>query len=92
MVEEHFSGDISAHPVITHPNSVVALSPCGIDIAIPSCREEAQKDIVPERNIHYFHSGTMCVCVVGPVALIPVGRDATLTVHFSRILINSFWA
>ena len=62
MVEEHFSGDISAQPVITHPNSVVVLSPCGRNIAIPYCREEAQmRDIAPERNLDYFHSETVCV-------------------------------
>lgn len=64
-MEEHFSGDISAQPVITHPNSVVALSPWGRDIAIARCREEAQIwDIAPERNLDYFHSGTVCVCVL----------------------------
>lgn len=62
-MEEHVSGDISAQPVITHPNSVVALSPCGRDIAIPYCREEAQiRDIAPERNLGYFHSETVRVC------------------------------
>lgn len=62
-MEEHVSGGISAQPVITHPNSVVALSPCGRDIEIPYCRDEAQiRDIAPERNVDYFHSETVCVC------------------------------
>lgn len=62
MVEEHFSGDISAHPVITHPNSVVALSPCGIDIAIPYCREEAQKGYCPRKKYTLFSQWNY-VCV-----------------------------
>lgn len=74
MVEEHFSGDISAHPVITHPNSVVALSPCGRDVAIPYCREEAQRDYIsfPEsgsiflsqKEIYIIFTVELCVCVL----------------------------
>lgn len=92
MVEEHFSGDISAQPVITHPNSVVALSPWwggGGGIAIPYCREEVQiRDIAPERNLAYFHGETVCMCTVVPVVLILMA-DATLPVNFSRTLVNS---
>lgn len=80
MVEEHFTGDVSAQLVITHPNSVVALSPCGRDITI--CRQEVQiRDIAWKRNLDYFHCETLCVCAV---ALIPM-ENATLTVHFRRI-------
>lgn len=58
-------------------------------IAIPYCREEVQiRDIAPERNLAYFHSETLCVCTVDPVALIPM-EDATLPVNFSRTLVNS---
>lgn len=61
-MEEHFTGDISAQLVITHPNSVVALSPCGRDVAVPYCREEVQiRDIAWERNLDYFHCETVCV-------------------------------
>lgn len=65
-MEEHFRGDVSSQPVITHPNSVVALNLCGRDTAIPYCREEAQiRDIATERNVDYFHSETLCYAV-GP--------------------------